>query len=89
MALATGFEPVVFSVTGRRVRPGYTTRACVLVVLSFIGTRGGDRTHDLGLMSPTLCQLSYPGRKLPSFLKPGSGIFLVAGGGLEPPISRL
>jgi hypothetical protein len=30
MALATGFEPVIFSVTGRRVRPGYTKRASIL-----------------------------------------------------------
>ena len=25
MADPTGFEPAIFSVTGRRVRPGYTT----------------------------------------------------------------
>ena len=26
----------------------------------FYGSGGGDRTHDLGVMSAMLCQLSYP-----------------------------
>lgn len=48
----TGFEPAIFCLTSRRVKPGYTTDPT--------DDRGGDRTHDLGLMSPTLYQLSYP-----------------------------
>ncbi len=45
-----GFEPTICSVTGSRAlqaapRPHY------------VG--GGDRTHDLRFMSPTLYQLSY------------------------------
>ncbi|KKW29498.1 MAG: hypothetical protein UY73_C0016G0007 [Parcubacteria group bacterium GW2011_GWA2_52_8] len=31
MADPTGFEPAIFSVTGRRVRPGYTTGPRLLV----------------------------------------------------------
>src|SRR5688500_620195 len=47
----TGFEPAIFSVTGRRVnRATPRTR----------GGWGGFRTHYLGLMSPTLYRLSYP-----------------------------
>ena len=33
------------------------------------GSGGGDRTHDLRINSPTLCQLSYPGmgvRRIPA-----------------------
>ena len=47
----TGFEPAVFSVTGRRVNRA-TPRT--------LGGWGGFRTHYLGLMSPTLYRLSYP-----------------------------
>ena len=46
MAVATGFEPVIFSVTGRRVGPGYTTRP--------LDAGGGNRTCDLGLMKALL-----------------------------------
>ena len=58
MAGRTGFEPVIFSVTGRRVRPGYTNDPR----RELHGTRGGDRTHDLGLMSPTLYLTELPWR---------------------------
>ena len=34
IARATGFEPAIFSVTGRRVRPGYTTPAFYLKILT-------------------------------------------------------
>ena len=30
--------------------------------LHLYGSGGGDRTHDLRINSPTLCQLSYPGK---------------------------
>ena len=54
LAGPTGFEPAVFSVTGRRVnRATPRTR----------GGWGGFRTHYLGLMSPTLYQLSYPAER--------------------------
>ena len=81
----TGFEPAIFSVTGRRVNRA-TPR-------THIGGWGGFRTHYLGLMSPTLYQLSYPATsQLADTARPvrvNNNVFLVAGVGLEPTISRL
>ena len=46
-----GFEPLIFSVTGRRVN-----RATLWV----LGVEGGSRTHDLGVMSATLLPTELP-----------------------------
>ncbi len=62
LAGPTGFEPAIFSVTGRRVNRA-TPRTLVAATLNFLGGWGGDWTHDLGLMSHTLYQLSYPALK--------------------------
>ena len=44
LAGATGFEPAIFSVTGRCVKPSYTTRP---------RCREVESNHRLGLMSPS------------------------------------
>ena len=54
MAVCTGFEPVISYVTGRRVYH-YTNRPNVII----IGSGEQNRTADLRLMIPVLCQLSY------------------------------
>ena len=54
MAVCTGFEPVIYRVTGDRVNH-YTNRPYVII----IGSGEQNRTADLRLMIPVLYQLSY------------------------------
>ncbi len=58
-ARAMGFEPTISSVTGRRLKPGWTTpaycRPCA---------EGGSRTHDLHVMSVALLPTELPRRIL-------------------------
>ena len=53
MAEPTGFEPAIFGVTVRCVKPGYTT------VPRSNGRGGKIRTRDLRFWRPPLYQLSY------------------------------
>ena len=54
MAEPTGFEPAISGVTGRRVKPGYTTAPRLLY-----GGRNRARTCDPLLVRQVLSQLSY------------------------------
>jgi hypothetical protein len=55
MAEPTGFEPAISGVTGRRVKPGYTTAPRLLIY----GGRNRARTCDPLLVRQVLSQLSY------------------------------
>lgn len=56
VAEPTGFEPALFGVTVRCVKPGYTT---VPRSVGKYGRGGKIRTRDLWFWRPPLYQLSY------------------------------
>ena len=60
MARARGFEPLISSVTGRRLKPGWTMPALYKYFTFQLGVEGGSRTHDLGVMNATLSPTELP-----------------------------